>query len=129
MLRKKGSINRLPAAPHPTEQSNPMSAYKRAFCEWTQTAGLSSQTAKHRDLMLGYFIRWADERGVRHPGEVTRPVLQRYQRYLYLSRTAQGKPLAHSSQLSRLNPLVAFFKWATREGHILANPAADLQPP
>ena len=89
--------------------------------------GLSDKTADMRECALGHFIAWVDERGIRHPGEVTRPILQRYQRHLYLLRKKDGKPLAYSSQVNRLTPVVAFFKWLTREGHILSNPAADLE--
>ncbi len=109
--------------------ANPLHGWKRAFCEYTVVIGLSPSTARMREVALTFFIRWADERGLKHPAEVTRPILQRYQRYLYLYRTTRGKPLAYTSQSSRLLPLVAFFKWATREGHILSNPAADLDLP
>ena len=117
------------ARPQDASQSNPLRTWARAFIEWTQSIGLSPYTARVRETGLDGFIRWVDERGIRHPGEVTRPVLQRYQRHLYLARTAKGQPLAFSTQITRLLPLVAFFKWLTREGHILANPAADLELP
>lgn len=128
MLRKKHSPGAQPKAPHPSS-SNPLHVFRREFCEWTVTRGLSEHTARLREIALGYFIRWADERGLNHPGEVSRPVLQRYQRHLYLYRTAKGQPLAHTSQAARLSPVVAWFKWLTREGHILSNPAADLDLP
>jgi integrase/recombinase XerD len=128
MLRPK---RRGAAQPRKADASaaNPLHEWKRSFCEYTVYTGLSPSTARMREVALSFFIRWADERGLAHPGEVTRPILQRYQRYLYLYRTAKGKPLAYTSQSSRLLPLVAFFKWATREGHILSNPAADLDLP
>lgn len=128
MLRPKRRGAAQGARPEPSA-ANPLHGWKRAFCEYTVVCGLSPSTARMREVALTFFIRWADERGLKHPAEVTRPILQRYQRYLYLYRTAQGKPLAYTSQSSRLLPLVAFFKWLTREGHILSNPAADLDLP
>ncbi len=128
MLRSKqadGTRYVKRTAPDPAV-ANPLQAWRRSFCDWTVTVGLSPATAKIRHTALGYFIAWADERGIRHPGEVTRPVLQRYQRHLYLTRKKNGEPLAYSTQATRLQPLMAFFKWLTREGHILSNPAADL---
>ena len=109
--------------------ANPLHGYKQGFCEWTQAVGMSEATAQIRQSSLNQFIRWIDERGVCHPGEVTRPILQRYQRHLYLVRKKNGDPLAYTTQVSRLTPVVAFFKWLTREGHILSNPAADLDLP
>ena len=128
MLRPKRRGAALGARPEPSA-ANPLHGWKRAFCEYTVVRGLSPYTARIREVALGAFIRWADEHGLRHPAEVTRPILQHYQRHLYLYRTAQGKPLAYTSQITRLLPLVAFFKWLTREGHILSNPAADLDLP
>ena len=63
------------------------------------------------------------------PQDITRPILQRYQRHLYHYRKADGEPLAFSTQATLLNPLKAFFKWLTLDNHILYNPAADLEVP
>jgi integrase/recombinase XerD len=128
MLRPHRITPRKPKAAQPSD-SNPLQPYKLSFCEWTCIMGLSDKTADMREWALGHFIAWVDERGIRHPGEVTRPILQRYQRHLYLLRKKDGQPLAYSSQVNRLTPVVAFFKWLTREGHILSNPAADLDMP
>jgi integrase/recombinase XerD len=125
MLRQKQTSGVRVIAPPPSA-ANPLQAWRTRFCDWTVTVGLSPQTAHLRNAALMYFIAWADERGIRHPGEVSRPVLQRYQRHLYLTRKKNGEPLAYSTQATRLQPLMAFFKWLTREGHILSNPAADL---
>jgi integrase/recombinase XerD len=106
--------------------ANPLHAWAASFCEWTVVRGLAASTAYTRARGLQGFIQWVDERGIRHPGEVTRPVLQRYQRHLYLHRKKDGQALTLGTQHSRLASVVAFFKWLTREGHILSNPAADL---
>jgi integrase/recombinase XerD len=108
---------------------NPLRAYQAAFVEWTEVSGLAKHTAAIRRSALDYFIRWADERGLTRPQDITRPILERYQRSLYHARKADGSPLAFSTQVARLNPLRAFFKWLARENHILYNPAADLQLP
>lgn len=108
---------------------NRLHAYRAAFLEWTVTIGLSEQTARIRHHALDRFIRWCDEHGIDRPQEVTRPILQRYQRHLYHYRKADGAPLSFSTQANRLYPLVAFFKWLARENHILTNPASDLDLP
>ncbi len=128
MLRpkQKSAIHRPKEDP---SAANPLHSYARAFCEWTLVRGLSPATAKTRQVGLTAFIAWAHERGLAHPSEVTRPALQHYQRHLYLARKTNGEPLAPTSQATRLYPVIAFFKWLTREGHILSNPAADLDVP
>ncbi|CAN7764019.1 site-specific tyrosine recombinase XerC [Variovorax sp. LjRoot84] len=75
------------------------------------------------------FTAWADARGVTHPQQVSRAVLERYQRWLYHYRKKDGEPLALISQRGKIIPLRGFFKWLTRVGEIPANPASDLDLP
>lgn len=75
------------------------------------------------------FIGWAEERGVGHPSQVSRAVLERYQRWLHHYRKKDGMPLSIAGQRCKLVPLRGFFKWLTRVGEIPANPAADLELP
>ena len=43
--------------------------------------GYSEHTVKNRLVHIGFFIQWAYEHGLREPIEITRPVLERYQRH------------------------------------------------
>lgn len=78
---------------------------------------------------IGDFIAWAEERGVRHPAQVSRAVLERYQRHLYHYRKRNGEPLSIAGQRCKLVPLRGYFKWLTRTAQIPANPAADMDLP
>jgi integrase/recombinase XerD len=132
--RVKRVLRRKPRAPaHARERdpaaANPLHAYRRAFLEWAQAAGFSEATAVSRDRTITRFITWCDERGIQRPQDVTRPMLERYQRYLYLYRKADGGALSLATQETLLNPLKAFFKWLARENHILYNPASELVLP
>lgn len=106
--------------------ANPLHSYRSAFHEWAQTRGYSPATRATRDKIIARFIAWADERGIVRPADITRAVLERYQRHLFLHRKADGSPLSLKTQESLLNPLRAWFKWLARENHILYNPAAEL---
>jgi integrase/recombinase XerD len=66
---------------------------------------------------------------VERPAEVTRPMLERYQRWLYHYRKPDGEPLSFRSQAQRLLPVRAFFRWAARSSHVLYNPASELELP
>ncbi|MGH9269012.1 MAG: tyrosine-type recombinase/integrase, partial [Acidimicrobiales bacterium] len=72
---------------------------------------------------------WLLERGITRPAEVTKPVLDGYQRWLFHYRRPDGKPLTFRSQHAYLVPVRAFFKWAARENRILYNPASELELP
>jgi integrase len=109
--------------------SNPLAAYQAAFHEWEAVTGYSAWTIKHQRFALARFIAWADERGLGKPQAITRPILERYQRHVYHYRKANGAPLSVAAQLGLLLPLQAWFKWMTKQNHLLYNPAADLDLP
>ena len=53
--------------------------------------GVQRHTVRARRVALRKFIRWADERGLDDPREITKPMLERYQRWLYYYRKI-GRP-------------------------------------
>lgn len=108
---------------------NALTRYQAAFHEWEAVVGYSPRTIASQRHALGRFIAWADERGLTRPQDVTRPILERYQRHVYHYRKHNGAPLSVSAQLGLLLPLQAWFKWLTKQNHILYNPAADLDLP
>jgi len=80
----------------------------------------------------GYKFRgncWALERGITQPCEVSKAILERYQRYLLHYRKRGGDPLSTRGQHAQLMPIRAFFKWTTRQNHTLYNPASELDLP
>src|SRR5208283_5008774 len=89
----------------------------------------SEYTVRNRLVHIRSFIAWAKQRGLAEPLEVTRPVLESYQRYLFYYRKKNGEPLSFRSQHARLVPLRVWFKWMTRQNHILHNPASEIDLP
>ncbi|HZL96171.1 MAG TPA: site-specific tyrosine recombinase XerC, partial [Vicinamibacterales bacterium] len=82
-----------------------------------------------RQKALRRFVAWAEARGLRSVAELTLPLLERYQRDLFLYRKVDGMPLAMTSQQLLLVPLKGFFRWLARSGRIQSNPAAELVLP
>jgi integrase/recombinase XerD len=99
------------------------------FIEWMRFTNYSERTVEGRMLSLSYFAAFLIERGISRPVEVTRPVIERYQRHLYHARKKDGQPLSFRYQHTRLTPVRAFFKWLSRNRHILANPASEMDLP
>ena len=98
---------------------------------------------------MGQFAAWCVERGLSDAIQVTRAVMESYQRYLAFVRSGQprtsrqrrcraaatatdgpaGHPLTSGRQRARLHAVRRFYTWAVRQGHVPANPAADLEYP
>lgn len=118
---------RKPTAP--TRPAGPLDSLMDEHLNALQVRGYSVHTVRNRQVHIGYFIEWAYEHGLREPIEITRPVLERYQRHLFYYRKKNGEPLTFRSQHSRLVPLRVWFKWMTRQNHILHNPASEIDLP
>jgi integrase/recombinase XerD len=99
------------------------------FCEDMAVRGYSERTIGNRRHMLSFLVAWLAERGITRPAEVTRPVLESYQRHLFHYRKANGDPLSFRSQSQRLLAVRAFYKWAARQRHVLHNPASEIELP
>jgi len=100
-----------------------------AYLEALRVLNYSERTIESREHHLREFVKWCAERSLSRPSEITKPILERYQRWLYHYRKKDGQPLSFRSQHGCLVPVRAFFKWLCRQNHLLANPAADLDLP
>jgi len=101
----------------------------RPFLEWLRVRGYAERTVENRESYACFFAAWCEERGVTRPQEVTRALIEQYQRHLYHLRKKDGKPMSFQSQHTRLLPVRAYFKWLTRQNHILYNPASEMEMP
>lgn len=99
------------------------------YLEYLAVHNYSENTIENRHFYIGFFIRWAEDRGVAQPAEVTKQIIERYQRYLYHYRKKNGDPLSFRSQHGRLIPIRGWFKWLARQNYILYNPSADIELP
>ena len=91
--------------------------------------GYSPRTIEGHHWTLRSFLQWTHERDLTEPKTINKLHLESYQRWLYRYRKANGKPLAISTQKNRLGAIQRLFTWLTRENHILANPASELELP
>ncbi len=128
MARKKRRASVRPPDPNPIDHHG-MTPYLKQFLESSAASGLSPRTVEIRERMLTYFIQWCDERNLDQPQDITRPILERYRRYLFHYRKKDGEPISFATQQQRLVPIKAFFKWLTQENYILYNPASELALP
>ncbi|MDP3514724.1 MAG: site-specific tyrosine recombinase XerC [Sulfuritalea sp.] len=129
--RKAAATKPLGPAHRPDDAlaRNRLTRYMDEHFEWMKFTGYSLDTVRARRIAIRRFIAWCDERGIDDPREITKPMLERYQRHLFYYRKEDGAPLTLGTQLGCLAPLKTWFRWLSREHHILANPAADIDLP
>ena len=111
------------------EMLDPLESAIAQYLEWIATHGFSDDTVATRRAYLGYFHEWCKERGLETPIEITRPVLERYQRWLYHYRKSNGQPLGFRTQHTRLQSIKSFFQWMARQNLLLHNPASEIVLP
>ena len=103
--------------------------YLNIYVDACLAMGYSPRTLDGRKRMLSHFFSWCEERAIHDPANITRPMLERYRRYLYHLRLKSGKPLSLISQRHYLTAIKMFYQWMTRENHVLHNPASELPLP
>ena len=99
------------------------------YATWMRRKNYSVWTVVRIERGVDGFIEWCGQRGLTKPKEVTRPVLERYARYLYSYRKANGAPMSFRGQHNILSALRGYFRHLTRQNFLLWNPAADLELP
>ena len=80
-------------------------------------------------LTSRYFVRVVRRARSARPGEITPAVLERYQRWLYHYRKANGKPPELPPQNDRLGSVKRFFRWLVKQRVLEWNPADPLELP
>ena len=106
-----------------------LAAWITRYIEMQAVRGLSALTVRAYRHDLVVFHGWCVERGLEHPREISKPIVERYQRYLFHYRKKNGAPLSLQRQIVMLARVNALFRYLVRHNRILANPASDLELP
>jgi integrase/recombinase XerD len=104
-------------------------AWIERYLEWLRVRNYSPRTVGNAASYLGLFVAWCEARSLGRPRELTKPILERYQRHLFHLRKANGRALTFRSQRVRLQSVRGFFKWLTRQNALPSNPASELELP
>jgi integrase/recombinase XerD len=115
--------------PGDLSDTHSLNAHLARYLEWMRTHNYAAASVADRQAHLEQLVAWLAERSLSHSADVTREVLERYQRWLYYYRKENGQPLHFHTQLYKLTSVRAFFKWLAQHRHILYNPAGELELP
>jgi integrase/recombinase XerD len=132
LKRKRKAAPAFKKAPLPIEHTG-FYPYLLRYNEAMRLRQYSPRTLHTRESAIRRFVQWCEERGIDQPQDITKPILERYQKHLFYYRQANGEPLSPTSRELYLMGIKQFFKWLTRENYLLYNPASELyiprQPP
>lgn len=99
------------------------------FLEWMRVRNHTERTVEGYEKTLRHFAEWTEDRGIRQPTEVTKSIIEAYQKHLFYRRKVNGKPLAYATQCNALASIRSFFRYLTRHGFLEANPSQDIDLP
>lgn len=125
MARSRRKARPKPAVAVPAR----MQVLLEEYLVWMGAQNFSGDTLKTFRACIGYFLEWCGQRSLEEIQEITRPVLERYQRSLYHYRKKDGSPLTFRTQNGRLRALKGWFRWLARQNYLLHNPASELLLP
>jgi integrase/recombinase XerD len=106
-----------------------LALWRDGYLDQLAARNYSEGTVENRRDALKTFLIWAQERELTQAGQITRPILEAYQRWLWRHTKADGKRLSWSTQRTRISTLKDWFRWLTRQNVILHNPASELELP
>ena len=106
-----------------------LAAWINRYIESMVVGGMQPMTAMNCRSQLSIFNAWCHERDLLRPSEITKPILERWQRYLFYYRKRNGQPMTMQHQVVLLHRVRGLFRWLARHNHIVANPASDLELP
>src|SRR6266508_3182543 len=125
---QRGGSEKLPDA---FDRSAPeaLALWRDTYLEALASRNYSATTLQGHCAALKVFLLWAAERDLTRASQITRPILESFQRWLWRYTKPNGQRLGWSTQRNRLGVLKDWFRWLTRQNVILHNPASELDLP
>jgi integrase/recombinase XerD len=106
-----------------------LAIWRDAYLDQLSVHNYAEGTIKDRRDGLKVFLNWCAERDLRQALQITRPILEAYQRWLWKYTKANGKRLSWSTQRTRVATLKDWFRWMTKRNVLMHNPASELELP
>ena len=106
------------------DRSDPMymASLSEEWLTWLTERNRTKAAVRNQRHTIAEFLRWSQERELMRPDQITKPILESYQRYLWRRKGRGGKPLAVSTQRQRLISIQTFFSLALQTGSARSEP-------
>jgi integrase/recombinase XerD len=130
-MARKGQRKRWPFLDPCDPQGMPV--LLSAWAEALRLKGLAESYVEQCVTSISRFIVFCQERSVTKARDVTKPVIERYQRHLFHlvkeGKEDEGELLSLKTQHQRLLAIKLFFRWLARNDYVLSNPASEIELP
>jgi len=113
----------------PLNEMEGFGALGEKYCEWMSVNNYSPQTIYHRREVLRYLVKWCEVRDITRPEQLTKSLIERYQRYVYHYRKDNGKPLCIQTQRIRITAIKMFCQYLVKTGYLTNNPVSEIELP
>ena len=106
-----------------------LTTHVEQYLEWLRMHNRTEGGIDSKWRELKPFLLWSRDRGLKTPHEITRAMLESYQRWLWRYRKKNGQPLGSTTQRQRLGSVKLLFSWLCRQRVLETNPASELELP
>lgn len=96
---------------------------------WLKTHHYQANTLQGQRGQLRLFFSWCQQRDIHEVSQLTPPLLEAFQRFLYYSTTLHGKRRHVRTQHGLLGTVRGFCRWLHQQGFLLFDPSSGLQYP
>lgn len=100
-----------------------------AFIEYLQIKNYTQTTIRTQSRNIGLFIDWANLHGINDHEEITRAMVDRYQKHLFYLRKKDNTALSFKTQSQRLSHLKSFFSYMCKRHILVYDPCSELELP
>lgn len=132
-LRQRAPEQKGGNAKHPDgfdrQTPDALARWQDAYFDHLRALNYSEGTIEGRQDALKFFLAWCADRDLLRASQITRPILETYQQWLWRYTRPNGKRLGWSTQRNRLGALKDWFRWLTRRNVMVHNPASELEMP
>lgn len=106
-----------------------LALWRDAYLDQLAARNYAPGTIEGRRDAIKVFLNWCADRDLSRASQITRPILEAHQRWLWKYTKADGKRLGWSTQRSRVSTLKDWFRWMTKQNVLIHNPASEIELP
>jgi len=107
----------------------PLHEYQSLYLQCLVEKNRPTRSIESQGHEVNCFFKFLQDQGIEDLRQVSQKDVESYQSTLYYWRNAKGHPLTTGTQSTKLGAIRSFFKTMIQAGHLLFNPALEIELP